>query len=163
MTPQQIVALFVRLFAIWLAVMTFQIWGVLVAIPMGVDTHGPMMWLIPVIPLVCAFLAWKFPLSIANKLIKPDHDNTVLKLPARSAAAVGSAVLGMWAILNALPHVWGMAALLVTTMSDGMYPGASAMSILGTQEMGFVVLAALGLWMVFKPWTIARRIFPDGE
>ncbi|MCL2075262.1 MAG: hypothetical protein FWH15_02250 [Betaproteobacteria bacterium] len=117
MTPQQIVGLFVRLFAIWLVVQALQLVGVGIEInrqPLQEQWAG--YYYTSAIVVVVAAALWLFPMVVAHKLIPRTQFDNVLRVPAHEAAIVACIVLGLWLfVARALPlltHYFTVAALL---------------------------------------------------
>jgi hypothetical protein len=104
MTPQQIVGLGVRLFAIWLAVSGIPY---LVAIPGALAQHSlegvPVAYSVGVAYAVVAALLWFFPMAIAHKLVPRTQFAEPLRVPAFEAARIGCALLGLWLLIRSGP------------------------------------------------------------
>lgn len=124
MTPQQIIGMASRLFALWLVIMAFQIFGLasLIKAQSG-GTASFAMYVMPVLPLLLATLLWFFPMFIAHKLVPRTHDDNTLQMPAREATAAASAIIGIWTIINTLPQI--AAASFIVSSGINSYAFAS--------------------------------------
>ena len=87
MTPQQIVGMAAKLFAIWLVVIAFQAFaaGLAMKNQMG-EAASSLPYLLPALPLLVGVLLWLFPMTIADKLVPRVRDTiqVVRRLRARS-------------------------------------------------------------------------------
>ncbi len=118
MTPQQIVGLCVRLFAVWLVVSGLQMIGygfALEAQPNQEPTLVPFG--IAAVLFIVALALWFFPMVVAHKLIPRTHFENVLRVSAPESAVVACVVLGLWLFaaraLPALAQYFSIAALLL--------------------------------------------------
>lgn len=110
MTPQQLVGLGVRLFAVWLAITSVTYW---VAIPAALTANASqgnsnlVSYAIATVYVLVALLFWFFPMAIAHKLLPRTHHQNRLSAGAHEVAKVGSALLGLWLIAKTAPTlVW---------------------------------------------------------
>lgn len=110
MTPQQIVGLGIRLFAVWLAISSVRY---LSSVPIYIASTGDIAekvyqaYIVAAAYLGAALLLWFFPLTTAHKLIPRIHLNNKLKLNVMSVAQVGCALLGLWLLTKSLPGLIG--------------------------------------------------------
>jgi hypothetical protein len=160
MTPQQIVGMAARLFSIWLVVVGLQIFGIatLMSTQMG-DSSSNMRFLMPGVVLLLAVFLWMFPMFIAHKIVPRTHEENILRLPAREATAAGAAIIGIWILISALPHLAGVFGLLFYGS------GTAFLSEFFTQErtieyLTIAIQCVFGLTLVFNPWFVARKVFP---
>ncbi|MCL2021099.1 MAG: hypothetical protein FWG81_03115 [Betaproteobacteria bacterium] len=116
MTPQQIVGLFVRLFAIWLVLSAVQLIGLGSTMNRQLPLEQWTPYYISVIVFAVAVVLWLFPIVIAHKLVPRTQFDNVLRVPTHEAAIVACIVLGLWLfVARALPlltHYFSVAALL---------------------------------------------------
>jgi hypothetical protein len=107
MTPQQIVGLGVRLFAIWLVVIAIQMLGYGVALDAQQSQEKTVVpYAITVVFLVAAVGLWLFPMAVAHKLIPRTHFDNTLRVPPPESAVVACIVLGLWLFAaHALPSL----------------------------------------------------------
>ena len=115
MTPQQVVGMAVRLFAIWLVVIAFQLYGLARAtVYMAPDkTSASMIYGGVVLALILAVVLWLFPMLVAHKIVPRTHHTNTLRMPAREATAAASAILGLWVLIGALPQVMGISGISI--------------------------------------------------
>lgn len=160
MTPQQIVGLAVRLFSIWLVVIAFQAFGIATAMNAQFHNAGSAAaYLMIAFPLLLALIMWWFPMAIAHKLVPKTHDTEVLKIPARDAAAVASAILGMWALVISLPHVIAAIGIFLQGRDSPLFHSYFDFDR-KLAFAGVLLQALLGLFLVSRPWQVANKIFP---
>jgi hypothetical protein len=121
-TPQQWIGVGVRLFAIWLVVEAagrlFTAGAALAgdrltSHPEVLFTHYTSL-AIGAPELVAAAALWLFPLAVAGSLLPRTRHHDALQVPARTAAAVGCALIGLWVLADLLPQgaYWIVYALL---------------------------------------------------
>jgi hypothetical protein len=125
MTPQQIVGLGIRLFAIWLAVRTIPYLVAFQGVP--AEQRPPGAYLVVVAYAIVAVLLWFFPMTIAHKLVPRTQFAEPLRVPAFEAARVGCALLGLWLLTQSGP---GLISLVfrgyLVSGSDAIFSGLSA-------------------------------------
>ncbi|OQA33805.1 MAG: hypothetical protein BWY57_00945 [Betaproteobacteria bacterium ADurb.Bin341] len=160
MTPQQIVGLAARLFALWLVVIALQIFGIATAMNQQFNQSGAFaLYFMPALPLLLAVFLWSFPMFVAHKIVPRTHDSNTLRLPAREATAAASAIIGIWVLISMLPH-------LVASGGIAFFGGGTqVLATYFTPERTLQLLAvalqcAFGLFLVAKPWFIASKVFP---
>jgi hypothetical protein len=123
MTPQQMVGLAVRLFALWLAYSAF---GMLVsgiaadAIP-GVKSTSGFFVTTGIMFLLAAFL-WFLPMTVAHRLIPRTRFADTLAVPAaHQVAVVACVILGLWLFFaRALPGLAYQLSLLILVRAYDM-------------------------------------------
>jgi hypothetical protein len=161
MTPQQAVGLAARLFAIWLALGSFQSWAVARALrSQGVMEATWVQWSVPALYWVGAVVLWFFPMSIAHRLVPRTKFEDRLALPAQQAVVVACIVLGLAVVLvRALPALSAYVSLAAVWIASG----ASLSSMDGTRHIELfsgLIQLLVGLAFVFKAGAIAARILP---
>jgi hypothetical protein len=109
MTPQQLLGIGIRLFALWLAVTSVgyfgSIPGALSKMPTGTGSAVALAYGLGGAYLLCAIVLWFFPMFIAHRLLpKTSHEN-YLKVPAFDLARVGCGLIGLWLMAKALPII----------------------------------------------------------
>ncbi|HYM33839.1 MAG TPA: hypothetical protein VET48_00515 [Steroidobacteraceae bacterium] len=160
MSPQQIVGMAAKLFAIWLVVIAFQIFGAAITLKSQLGSSATfLLYFLPALPILLAVFLWLFPMTIADKLVPRTQDTNTLRTPARELTAVASIIIGLWVLIGTIPT-------LVTTLGMFLFSDETLMSVAYfTQErklhfVGVFLQCAFALFLVFKPWTIARKVFP---
>jgi hypothetical protein len=118
MTPQQVVGLFVRLLAVWLAVSGVQVIGIGLALDnQKMEEHTLVPYVISAVLFAVALALWFFPMVVAHKLVPRTHFDNVLHIPAEEVTVVACVVLGLWVfVARALPlltQYFSVIALLI--------------------------------------------------
>lgn len=143
MSPHQIIAVAVRLFAIWLfsglaVYAPFYFW----IDPGTGDVNSALALIVGgVIVLFLALGLWRFPLTVANKLLS----STVQERPDKEGAdlwlAMGCALMGLWFLTTAIS---GLLASIMQTSSEfgGGYLNMS------TWPGVYLPKMIIGLWLV---------------
>jgi hypothetical protein len=162
-TPQQFVGIAARLFAIWLVVLAFQAYGIASVMNRQFSENGASaLYLLPALPILLAAFLWFFPMFVAHKVVPRTHDANVLRIPAREATAAASAIIGIWVLISALPHLF--ATLSVVFFGGGSHFLSLYFSQERTQQLLAVLLqSVLGVFLVAKPWFVASRVFPSRQ
>jgi hypothetical protein len=105
MTPQQIVGLGVRLFAIWLLLLGIPyVWYIPSALArQPIDGDTSLSIAIGIVYIAVAALLWLFPMVVAHRLIPRTNFDNVLRVAPIELARVGSCLLGLWLFLTSTP------------------------------------------------------------
>ncbi len=159
MTPQQIVGLGIRLFAIWLAldVVRWVLRGIGAPEEYVQAAFGHGALVSALIHAVAAILLWNFPMWVAHKLIpRTAHDNA-LNVSLFDVARVGCALIGLWILAATLQNIlWFLITALVASGSGSFFAGLSAENrITFATDIG---QAALGLLLMFQSAWFARIV-----
>lgn len=115
MTPQHIVGLGVRLFAVWLVISSIRY---LSSVPLYIVSTGDITekvyqaYIVAAAYLGAGLLLWFFPLTAAHRLIPGSKLNDKLRIDVMSAAQVGCALLGLWLLTKSLHGVVGNILIL---------------------------------------------------
>jgi len=157
MTPQQIVGLAVRLFALYLIVIALQFFTT-VSIANEKQSGVTLLYLAPVLPLLLALLLWRFPMFVAHKLVPRTHDTNTLRMPARELTAAASAIIGLLALLGSLPFLFGFGVFIL--YNGGHEAFAVYFSGRDLEILTIVFQCVFGLFLVIKPWFVASKVFP---
>ena len=140
MSPHQIVGVAVRLFAVWLAATSVvsapTVYAQLLEFEFASTSSWAIVSFMVLVGLGIAFFLWRFPLTIAGKLLTPSA-----KQPEETASpdlwlALGCAILGLWLITSHVPN-------LITVLTFGGFAEWSAAVWLPD-----LIGIALGLWLV---------------
>jgi hypothetical protein len=157
MTPQQFVGTAARLFSLFMLSVTLRMFGVVRAFQDQLPNAGAWVYLMPLSTFALALFLWLFPMTVAHKLIpRTEHTNTI-NLAAREMAAVGTVVLGLWVLLDSLPHMGSMFIVAVAQGSAFAQMYWSGMH--GIEQISIGLRCLLGLLLVFRPWLIADKVF----
>lgn len=163
MTPQQLVGLAVRLFAIWLAITSLQVVGFGTGLnnQPGVEATNVPFLLAAALMVLVAALLWFFPMVVAHKLIPRTKFENVLQVPAREAVVVACIVFALWLFLaRVLPSLAYYASLVAF-----MVHNKELMS--DSEQFHFVRLApiaiefAVVLILAFKARQISAFLLAD--
>jgi len=150
-TPQQIVAIGLRLFAIFLAYLGLRY---LVTVPISVSKYVDSTTIYAslingVVMLVLAAVLWMFPLAITHKIIPRTRFENHLSLNTLEAARVGCCLIGLWVAAEPLPSMLWFILRAVSSHSD-----ASALSTLSLSEkltfLYYLAQLALGIFLLIK-------------
>lgn len=165
MTPQQIVALGVRLFAVFVAL---QGADYLIKIPLGMANTNlaGQVWVSLVGGAICllvATLLWFFPMVVAHRIVpRTAHDNR-LRLQPFEAARAGSCLIGLWLLAASIPGMLWYVFMGVASASAG----ESIVGALdGDQKVRlayFAVQLVLSFVLVFKSHLFASIAVGKGE
>jgi len=139
MTPYQIVAVALRLFAVWLAI------GALRALPSYfVESYPGRGYALFISALTCALALamWFFPLTIARKLLSRETAEVRGTATPDTWLAAGCSLIGLWILTTAVPKI--VYDLLVLNSTSG-YDDTS-------QIRHWIVYnlleVAIGIWLV---------------
>lgn len=159
MTPQHFVSLAARLCAIYFILLSIRTAvGMINAYPemnMPLGGFGLLG-----MPLGCAALLWIFPHAIAEKLIPRTHDADIVRMPARQLAAGATALLGVSALITALPDLAAYASVFLASHETG-FLNAYFDVARRAEIIGVLLEAILGIFLLARPWIVADRIFPS--
>ena len=105
MSPHQTIAVAVRLFAVWLAVYALQTASA-TFLDGRVATKGLVVaGIIGILTLLVAVLLWFFPLTTAKKLLSDPAANSAPGETPDTWLATGCALIGLWLLASAIPHI----------------------------------------------------------
>lgn len=155
---KQIVTLCVRLFSIWLALISLQIFMMVKIVSQQDPSMAGLVYILPLLPIIFAIFLWRYPSIVAGRLLAGTEAAADKSMSVRQAAAVGSMVLGLWAVLSSLPTVV-RTLLMVFALADRM-PVVDALMPMSAHAdfFGALVLGAVGVFLVLKPGVIADRV-----
>jgi hypothetical protein len=162
MTPQQIVGLAARLFAIWLVITAIQAFGMATAMgeqPGATSTAVPYGF--AALFLAAAIFLWLFPMAVAHKLVPRTRFENTLRLPAHEVLVVACVVLGLWVIVaRAVPAVAYYVSVAAFWLKNGQPIGTLQQS----QHIGFLIgliHLAIGLFLVLRARQVAAYALPQ--
>jgi hypothetical protein len=155
MTPQQVVAVLVRLFAVWLAV---QLPGYVVPLYHQLEPNsgtGKALIVCGVVALVwvgaMGFL-WVFPKTVARLVLSQPAEGSATVAPPREWMEAGYVLIGVFVLTQAVPRV--LQYMLATFYTEGGPVPASMVHWL----IAHLVELGLGLWLVLGPASVGRLI-----
>ena len=162
MTPQQIVGLAVRLFAIWLGVWVIQMLGIAYAVRDGSNAGMNELYLMfAALFSVVAVVMWMFPMALAHRLVPRTHHDNRLSLNGQqvivvACVTVGLAVIGLKALEPTITYAISAAHFvrngyqLSDLAADAHLGGIAALAQL-----------AIGVMMVMQARRLAVFILPS--
>jgi hypothetical protein len=102
MTPQQLVGLFTRLFAVWLFISGLQMIGTGMSLrdSVGYGAGAGAIYVLSIVLCAIALIIWRCPTVIARKLIPAASNNTPDSISAVETATVACIVLGLWTLVG---------------------------------------------------------------
>lgn len=110
MNKEQLVGLGVRLFAVFIVVYTLRYATSLIGFAMMDPPDyiaASFILLIGFSPVLIAILLWRFPLTVASKLIpKIKTSEKPRPLGEMELQVVAFSILGLWVLASAIPHIF---------------------------------------------------------
>ena len=159
MTPQQIVGLATRLFAIWLVITAIQAAGTAMAMaeqPGAVSSVAPYGF--AALFLVVAILLWLFPMVVAHKLVPRTRFEDTVRVPANELLVVACVVLGLWVIVvRAVPAI----AYYISTVAFWLKNGEPITALGQSWHIGFLiglVHMTIGIFLVLRARQVTAYI-----
>lgn len=107
MSAIQATAVAVRLFSVWLSFYVIGVVSGILSLPTAESPRLLVLALFIAIAAVVILTLWKFPLSIARKLVPGSTPNSEQDPAPDTWLAVGCALLGLWVLSSALPKIAG--------------------------------------------------------
>jgi hypothetical protein len=162
MTPQQLIGISVRLFALWLVARSIPYFGSiptqLAATPIaGSESASTLSYAIGAAYFVGAILLWFFPMAVAHRLLPRTQHTNHLSFQSRELARVGCGLLGLWLFATELPALtWFLfrAFLVVGPASSfGTLDGQTKLEIIVA-----IVELALAIILIAKADFFARMM-----
>jgi hypothetical protein len=122
MSPIQAVALGVRLFAIWLAIVVLRWMPYLYKDVRRFDDETATVIGVVSVILIALFLVflWFFPRAVALRLLPGREIPPINNVPPEMWFAVGCALLGLWVLTNAIPALFQNAYVLFYAQRNQM-------------------------------------------
>ena len=114
---------------------------------------SPLLLATPIIVFIIGFIFWRFPLSIARKII-PDNvlEEPVVNFSPRSIATAASGIFGLWVVLSSIPHVFAYVGMQ-------LYYSGQESFLISEQFFASVCQTFCGMFLLAKPWFLASKIF----
>ena len=159
MTPQQIVGLGVRLFAIWLVLVGLPYaWAIPASLArQHIDGGISLSQFIGLGYFVAAALLWFFPMVVAHRLIPRTSFDNVLRIASPEAARVGCCLLGLWLLLSSGPAL--VSYLFRAFLVSGSGSIFSSLNVDQKLDLAFyVVQVVISLFLIVRASAIASRI-----
>jgi len=150
MTNAQVVALGIRLFAIWLAIYILrQTPGLLFinAREMPDSRAVGVTVLVAILLLFVCIALWRFPLVVAQKLIPQPTLDQPSRLPVEQLETAGFCLLGLWLLTEALPQAVYVAMIVYHWSRPNAIVTLTPYNYAAIAQM-FAELV-IGLWLLF--------------
>jgi hypothetical protein len=157
MTPQQLIGLGIRLFAIWLGLTSIayftSIPAALALLPS--DSATAITYALGGAYIFGAVALWFFPMVVSHKLLPRTQYENHLNFQERELARVGICLLGLWLFAKVAPTLtWFLLrSFIYTEASTSSYSGLSPDTKIEVAVAAFQ--AGLALFFVFKAGVIA--------
>lgn len=158
MTPQQLVGIGVRLFALWLGLLSIGYFFSAVLAASRADA-GSVVGIMGAGCLLIGLVLWFMPMLVAHKLLpRTQHDNR-LSFRAHELARAGCSLLGLWLLAKALPSlVWFLLRALLVAESGSAF---SALTQDAKLDVGVALFEAVfAIVLVLKSAAFARLAAP---
>jgi hypothetical protein len=163
MTPQQLLGVGVRLFAIWMALNSVAYFT---SVPMTMNSMPELggavaiAYLIGAAYVLGAWALWCFPLVIAQFLLPKTKLGNHLSLNAHELARVGSSLIGLWVFAQVMPQlVRFVFRAFVTTNQDASFSTLDAVQKLNLAVAVFELVFAA--FLVTKSRVFAGLVVPE--
>ncbi len=160
MTPQQILAIGIRLFSLWLILGSVKY---LVGLPSSMvgstfPDSVPVSYAIGIGYLIVAALLWFFPMWFAHKIAPRTRFENHINVQGLELARVGCALIGLYFFFHAAADIiWVVFWAFLTTSSGAVFQMLPADSKLNFAVAFFeVVFASI---LIFRAGDLARLVF----
>lgn len=167
MTPQQFVAIGLRLVAIFLAFYSMRFLVALPASMAGTNLIEQVRYafMIGGSSLFVAVILWFFPMAITHRILPRTHYKNVINLHSLEAARVGAALIGLWCTVKVLPLVvWFFFSRLVNSGNQSLYRSLGSEDRL--EAVFLIAELVFSLALVLKAGTFAKWVLgqtADGD
>ena len=162
MSVRQLVVVGFRLFAIWLCIAAFQMFGLVASFKKMASAWGDSPWLgiwVVGIFIGVAIVVWAMSTPLSRVLTFGMREPGDAKVSATDLVAVGCVLMGLWWLKEA---ILPLLRLWLTAIALSPEAGQSAFAFLGTEgkvtagldllQIGFAVC------LITKPYKIATRL-----
>lgn len=163
MTPQQLIGIAVRLFAIWLGISSIAYFstipGSIASAQMPEGNSVAVAYTIGSACIGSGLFLWFFPMLVAHKLLPRTQHTNYLSFQAHELARVGCSLLGLWLFAKALPSlVWFVFRSFVVIDAGASFSALDAATKLEIGVALFELLFALVL--ILKSRAFANLLEP---
>jgi hypothetical protein len=160
MTPQQLVGLGVRLFAVWLALTSIgtisAIWST--QLPDGAPKALGIG--LGVAYLIGAAALWFLPMAVAHRLLPRTSHTNLISAGGFEIARAGTCLLGLWLMIKTLPTVAWYLFKMVALTSVG--PAIDAFNSDAKADMAVIVLQlAVAVVLIVRSEAFAKLAVPE--
>ncbi len=157
MTPQQLIAIALRMFSIWLAITSVSYLLIISERLAGYENQTGMLTAIGIgaAYLIAAMIVWFFPLSIAHRLVPKSKFENQFNTRPDEVATVGVSLLGLWRLTDVLPNF--VSYLFQASLNS---PTGSIFSSLDARGKGdvffYCIEVGIAIILLVKAHTIAK-------
>lgn len=144
-----------RLAAMWLLLLAFQVVGIYLAAHKAFNSTGPQ-W-IAVVPaaffVLGAFVCWKFAAPIARRLIATNQAVESLSFSVEPTVRAGCCFLGIWLLISSLPslvRVLAITAMLPRPATASSNSSVEVDAIVYAVQLGLALCLILGHGKIFR-------------
>lgn len=159
MTAQQITALFVRLFAIWIALTAIQAMGVNFAQGIDLNKSNLVIHVFTGLSILVAGLLWKYPLLVAHLLIPGKVQELTPTIQPKAALAAGCAILGVWFACESLPII--ISTVSQVFISADAYEHKQFVAQYSLWLITALIRFFVACFLLLKPWWVASKVFDE--
>jgi hypothetical protein len=159
MTPQQTLALGVRLFVIWYAlILVREISASIVVGPRQYDSDWIFLALAgTLISLVVLFFLWRFPMRIAQGLLPDSNELPMQSSSYRMWFTIGTALIGLWFVASAITPIFRNLSVMFLFRSE--LENAEHLRSLRAGLLYYTVELILGLCIIFGATGIRKLLW----
>ena len=145
MTALQMVAVLVRLFALWLAIRTvLEIPAIYSFLSSENDATFRLASLsVAIASLIFCVLLWKFPLWVSKRIVPGDKEAGI-SISQNEFLSVGITLLGIWTVIEALPPLVRQFLFMHADENAGIVLGDDFYAYV--YALGLKIL--IGIWLV---------------
>jgi hypothetical protein len=155
MTPQQLVGLGVRLFALWWALTSIGTIAAIFSTPMPEGAPKGLGIAMGGAYLLGAAVLWFLPMAVAHRLLPRTTHSNVISAGGFEIARAGACLLGLWLLVKTLPTAaWYIFRMVALTTAA---PAIDAFNADAKTEMAVIVFQlALATVLILKSESFAR-------
>jgi len=158
MTPQQVVAIAIRLCSVWFILAALQAFGMAMSINEYGETSFSASEILIGVYLILAVAFWAFPMAIAHFLVPNTKFENTINLQPYQTVYVACVVLGLWVcVINALPFISTYISLSALVLHQGQ-----ALTVINPIEnrrfFTGIIQLIVGLALVFRAEFISKNI-----
>lgn len=153
LSREDIVAVAVRLFAVFLAVQAIRLIAQAISADSGVTSGDFALGILitVIFPFMAAVLLWLFPLSIASTLLPIDKNKASLSINSNPILETGCILIGLWLFASALTDTfYWVVILIVTIRSDFEFSDIPTEDIANMIATGVQIFVALYLLLGYR-------------
>lgn len=145
MSPTQIVAVAVRLFAVFLAVRfvsSIPMYYAQATSQIGSNTPAPYYLVVALLIVALLYVLWRFPITIAGKLLTAPTQESKESASPDLWLSMGCALMGLWLLVEFVP----LLARDLMVIGEGYSSDGAILKVrLATDLPGVII----GLWLIF--------------